>query len=159
MVRTGGDRRNRLGAIAMRALLSIAALMVLVLGPFMVQCRAPNGTVAAKFLFSECSPDVGCCDRPDGVTGPQTANVETDFRFMDCDGSPCGGCAENALFSFVGARGSRDEATLVGSIAPVLAEVHPASKLTAEIAAVSLAEAIFLETPFSRDGIHRVLRV
>jgi hypothetical protein len=145
--------------MVMQALPAMAALVVLVLGPFMVQCRAPNGTAVAKFLFSECSPEAGCCDRPDAATAPLTANAETDSRIMDYGDSPCGGCAENALFSFVGGRGSRDDGKLVGSIPYVLAEVHPASKLTAEIAEVSLADATFLEAPLSPDGIHRILRI
>jgi hypothetical protein len=153
------DRRNRFGAIVMRAILSVAALVVLVLGPFVVQCRTPNGTVAAKLLFVECPPDAGCCSLPWEITGPRTVNSETDSRVMDYDGSPCGGCSENALFSFVGSRSSRDDGKLVGSIPYVLAEVHPASKLTATMAKERLAETTFFEAPLSPGGIYRVLRI
>jgi hypothetical protein len=153
------DGRNRFGAIVMQALLSVAALVVLVLGPFVVQCRAPNGTLAAKFLFSECSPEVGCCDALEDVTAPHAVSDRGDSGTMSSDDIPCAGCSENALFLFVGSRGSRDDSKLVGSIPCVVAEAHPAGKLTAEIADERLAGATLLEAPLLPDGIHRVLRI
>jgi hypothetical protein len=152
------DRRNRFGVIMMRALLTAAALVALALGPFVVQCRAPNGAVAAKFLFSECSPEAGCCDLPEEVLEPYAAGAGTNSRIMDYGGSPCGGCSENALFLLV-CRGSRDDGHLVGSISALLAEVHPASKLAAEIASERLADATLLEVSPSSEGTHRVLRI
>jgi hypothetical protein len=150
---------NRFAAIAVQVLLGVAALLMLVLGPFVVQCRAPNGVVAAKLLFSECAPEAGCCDLGDDVSVPFTETAETGSGMMDSSGNPCGSCAENVLFLFVNNRGSRDESHYAGSIPDVMVEVHPASQLTAKIAMESLAPAATVDPPSSQDGIHRVLRI
>ena len=159
MTGTARYKGDRFAAIVLHALLSVAAVVVLVLGPFVVECRAPNGTATAKFLFSECSPEAGCRAVLEDVAVPCPVNARSDSDTMGCVGGPCDGCTENALFSFVGSRGSRDDGNLVGSIPYLLAEVHPASKLTAEIAGERLPDAVLLEAAPPPDGIYRVLRL
>jgi hypothetical protein len=143
----------------MQALLSAVALVVLVLGPLVVQCRAPNGTVAAKFIFTECSPEAGCCDLPGEVAAPGATNAGTNSRVIGYGGSTCGSCSERALFLFVGSRGSRDAGQVVGSNPCLLVEFHPASKLPLEIADERLVDATLLDSPPPPVGMHQVLRI
>lgn len=159
MGRSDRDTRRRFSAIVVHTLLSVAALIVSVLGPFMVECRARNGTVAAKFLFSDCSTEAGCCNLPEDATPQPVAGCEADCSAIGCADGLCGGCSESDLFLFVGNRGARDDGQPIGTIRYIVAEAHPAIRLSAEPADCHLVETPPQESPFPPQGIDQILRI
>jgi hypothetical protein len=159
LTRPSRQIRNPLAAIITHGLLAAAALVVSVLGPFVVQCRAPNGTVAAKFLFSECPVETGCCADVENEAATPREGAGGDFRVTCYDKIPCGGCSEDALFWFVGSRSARGEARPMGPISIALMAVHPASALTEAATDPRHAAATALELPLSPREVHRVLQI
>jgi hypothetical protein len=143
----------------MRATLSTVALVVLVLGSFVVQCRTPNGGLATRFLFTACSPEVGCCDLPEESSIAHGVNGDSDSGTMACDDGCAGGCSESALFFFVGTRGSRDDGRLAVPAPYVLAELHPASDLAAVLADGCLIHPAFACSIPAPQVTSRVLRI
>lgn len=147
-----------IGVIVIHAILSVAAVVVLVLGPFLVECRASSGTVTARFLFADCPPDAECCSLPEACGNSSVADAETDSGIMDDGSRPRGGCSDAALFTFVGSRSSRDDCRSVGSVPHTIAVVHPADRLTVQRADVRLAAATAPDVPPPPDEILCVLR-
>lgn len=159
MNRWNRQPRQPITSVLIHSLPAVAALLVLVLGPFVVQCRAPNGTVAPKFLFAACPPEVGCCaDCEDDAAAPG-ANSETGFGITACGVGPCGGCTENAIFWLVSGRDLRDDASLAGPIPFLLAELHPASEATGEFIGPRLSEVDPLKSTHPFTKTYRVLRI
>jgi hypothetical protein len=138
---------------------AMVALLVLLLGPFVVQCRAPNGTTAAKLLFAACPAEVGCCASCEDDASAPAVDAATNSGMTACGVGPCDGCTESSIFWFVGGRGLRDDAGPAVAIPFLLAELHPASESNGEIATTPLADESLLEAPPPLPDSHRILRI
>ena len=175
MIRIARNPHNRLEASMLYGMLGLAVLIACLGGPFLVQCRAANGLVSARILFSPCAQDAGCCD---GVTatnanpapeaglqaelqaGPQAGPEAGLLPQLDaCTEGACGGCSEATLFHFVHGSGTRDE-SLVVTYLPVLFSCDHPTETTRALPGANPAWADGFEGLMNRPGeVHRVLRI
>lgn len=164
--------------------MAAAGLLALILGPFVVQCQGPNGAVGAKFLFSECSPDIGCAEwapwctasirhgaekasdddcrrQPSGGEsrcGVPGVHVAGDSGRLGCAGALCG-CSESALFTFLGSRPAPDAGGFSGPRPRALVDWYLPSLPVLTRADAPPTEVARLGSPPHPVGIHRVLRI